>query len=60
MDIIEGYQKSGLVSDRPWYNGFCCGDCILFTSEECNGIANEGSERFEDSLACEEYEKKTW
>jgi len=33
-----------------------CGDCIYFTGEECNGWANEGSERYNDSEACGEFE----
>lgn len=54
--LINEYQKSGLVSDKPWYLSFICGDCSFFTGEECDGCKNEGSERYYDSTACDEFE----
>ena len=32
-----------------------CGDCILFTGEECDGTLCEGSERYYDSEVCDEF-----
>lgn len=57
-DLIDGYKRSGLVTDRPWYTSFYCGDCALFTGEECNGNKHEGSEKYDDSTACDEFEDK--
>lgn len=34
-----------------------CGDCVFFTGEECDGILHEGEERYDDSIACEEFEE---
>jgi hypothetical protein len=44
----------GSVLNVPLY----CGDCLLFTGEECNGNKHEGSERYFDSTACDEFEDK--
>jgi len=33
-----------------------CGDCVFYISEECQGNKYEGSERYDDSDACEEFE----
>ena len=34
-----------------------CGDCVYFNGEECTGNMHEGSERYHDSEACEEFEQ---
>ena len=39
-------------------NEKCCGTCDFFTGEECDGIANEGSEKCHDSDACIEWERR--
>ena len=57
-DLIDEYKKSGLISDKPWFYHLVCGDCAHFTGEECDGTKNEGSERYEDSNACEDFEEK--
>lgn len=54
--LINEDKKSGLVSDRPWYLSRVCGDCAFYTGEECDGYKNEGSERYDDSTACDEFE----
>jgi len=55
-DMISEYQKSGLVSDRPWWEKFTCGECANFTGEECDGCTNEGNEAYADDMACREFE----
>lgn len=37
------------------YKNRVCGECSYFTGEECNGYANEGSEKYTDSPACDEF-----
>ena len=59
-DLIDGYKKPGLVSDKPWYTNFVCGDCSRYTGEECDGWRHEGSERYDDSPACEEFDSEGW
>lgn len=54
-DLIDGYSKSGLVSNKEWYENFVCGDCYYFTGEECDGFSNEGCERYSNDTACEEF-----
>lgn len=56
--IIDSYIERGLVSDRPWYQSLNCGNCALFTGEECDGIEREGEERYSDSMACDEFEDR--
>ena len=58
MSLIDEYKKSGVVSDRPWFSTLTCGECSFFTGEECDGVANEGSEKYDESQACEEFEEK--
>lgn len=57
-DLINEYNKSGIISDRQWFLSFVCGDCIHFTGEECNGCRHEGKEVYPDSTACDEFEDK--
>lgn len=45
------------LTDKPWYKNHCCGYCVFFTGEECNGNKHEGAERYSDSTACEEFEE---
>ena len=33
-----------------------CGDCKFYIGEECQGNKYEGSERYDDSEACEDFE----
>lgn len=41
-DLISEYKKSGIVSNRPRYSNFVCGDRIYFTGEEFNAIIDRG------------------
>lgn len=45
------------VDDSSEWKGRVCGDCQFYSGEECNGMMFEGSERFDDSPACEEFEE---
>ena len=35
-----------------------CSECKFYTGEECDGL-NEGSERYDDSDACDGFENKS-
>ncbi len=51
-DVIELINiDSQIEIDEPEV----CGDCIYFNGEECNGKF-EGSEKYTDSKACDEFE----
>lgn len=58
-DLINEYEKSGLISSTLWYKKFTCGECSYFTGEECDGYKYEGSERYVDSIACSEFVEQT-
>ena len=32
-----------------------CGECIYYVGEECQGQMHEGTEKYDDSEACEEF-----
>ena len=54
-DLIKQYKRNRLTLYRPWYQSFTCGECQHFTGEECDGYKNEGSEKYDDSTACEDF-----
>jgi len=45
------------IEDSSEWKGRVCGDCQFYSGEECNGMMFEGSERYDDSPACEEFEE---
>lgn len=47
--------SSGSVPD---WKGKTCDECKYFTGEECGGYKYEGSERYDDSDACDEFKPK--
>jgi hypothetical protein len=54
----RGSDLSASPGSVPDWKGKTCAECKYFTGEECDGYRNEGSERYDDSDACDEFKPK--